>query len=155
MLNTIEKGIPIDQDLLKNQIESINKTLFETKNSIPWIEEAPTLSRKAFNEECRKVGIDPPVSLSMTDDDANKFIEEYGEKYKWISAVRNYRRINSLKRKLESFDNATMSDGRYYGSLMYMGAHTGRWSGSGANLNLQNLPRGEMFGVNLRSLISP
>lgn len=150
-----QKGIPIDQDLLKNQIESINKTLFETKNSIPWIEEAPTLSRKAFNEECRKVGIDPPVSLSMTDDDANKFIEEYGEKYKWISAVRNYRRINSLKRKLESFDNATMSDGRYYGSLMYMGAHTGRWSGSGANLNLQNLPRGEMFGVNLRSLISP
>jgi DNA polymerase len=91
----------------------------------------------------------------MTDDDANKFIEEYGEKYKWISAVRNYRRINSLKRKLESFDNATMSDGRYYGSLMYMGAHTGRWSGSGANLNLQNLPRGEMFGVNLRNLISP
>ena len=36
-----------------------------------------------------------------------------------------------------------------------MGAHTGRFSGSGGNLNLQNLPRGEMFGTNLRHLVSP
>jgi len=69
--------------------------------------------------------------------------------------VRDYRRINALKRKLESFDYATMGDGRYYGGMMYFGAHTGRFSGSGGNLNLQNLPRGEMFGTNLRKLIAP
>ena len=38
---------------------------------------------------------------------------------------------------------------------MYFGAHTGRFSGSGGNLNLQNLPREEMFGANLRHLIAP
>ncbi len=150
----LQKGLPIDQQLLKDQKEGITKALFDTENSIPWFGEAPTLSRKAFNEECRKVGLEPPVSLSMTDDDANKFISEHGKKYKWIQAVRDFRRINSLKKKLESFDNATMPDGRYYGGLMYMGAHTGRWSGSGGNLNLQNLPRGDMFGTNLRNLIS-
>jgi DNA polymerase len=48
-----------------------------------------------------------------------------------------------------------MGDDRYYGGILYHGAHTGRFSGSGGNLNLQNLPRGEMFGVDLRSLISP
>jgi len=37
---------------------------------------------------------------------------------------------------------------------MYFGAHTGRFSGSGGNLNLQNLPREETFGINLRNLIS-
>ena len=48
-----------------------------------------------------------------------------------------------------------MPDGRFYGGIMYFGAHTGRFSGSGGNLNLQNLPRGEMFGSNLRHLIHP
>jgi DNA polymerase len=36
---------------------------------------------------------------------------------------------------------------------MYCGAHTKRFSGSGGNLNLQNLPRKEMFGVDLRAQI--
>jgi DNA polymerase len=79
----------------------------------------------------------------------------YGKKYAWVEAVKNWRRINALKKKIESFDFATMPDGRYYGGIMYFGAHTGRFSGSGGNLNLQNLPKGAMFGVNLRNLIAP
>jgi DNA polymerase len=39
---------------------------------------------------------------------------------------------------------------------MYCGANpTARFSGSGGNLNLQNLPRDEMFGVNFRHMIRP
>ena len=150
----MQRGVPIDGGALKTQKEKINEKLFEAENSIPWIDDATPLSRKAFNEECRKMGLEPPVSLSMTDNDANTWIKKHGQKYKWIHAVRDFRRINSLKKKLESFDNATMSDGRYYGGLMYFGAHTGRFSGSGGNLNLQNLPRGELLGTNLRKLIS-
>jgi DNA polymerase I-like protein with 3'-5' exonuclease and polymerase domains len=149
-----QRGIPIDTSELKTQTENINKNLFEAENSIPWIGEAPTLSRKAFNNECRKMGLEPPVSLAMTDKDANAWIKKHGQKYKWIGAVRDYRRINSLKRKIESFSYATMADQRYYGNIMYWGASTGRFSGGGGNLNLQNLPRGEMFGVDLRKLIS-
>ena len=149
-----QRGLPIDTEELRKQLENINTNLFEAENSIPWINEAPTLSRKAFNNECRKMGLEPPVSLAMTDEDANKWIKIHGQKYKWIGAVRDYRRINSLKRKLESFNHATMSDERYYGNIMYWGASTGRFSGGGGNLNLQNLPRGEMFGVDLRKLIA-
>lgn len=151
----VQRGIPIDTELLKESLITINEKLFEAENSIPWIDDKPILSRKAFNEECKKEGLIPPASLALTDEDANKWIKEHEGKYEWISAVRNYRRINSLKRKLESFEYATMGDQRYYGGILYHGAHTGRFSGSGGNLNLQNLPRGEMFGVNLRSLISP
>ena len=150
----VNRGVPIDTKELKHQQEAVNQRLFEAENSIPWIEDATPLSRKAFNEECRKLGLEPPVSLAMTDEDANAWIKEHGQKYKWIEAVRDYRRINALKRKLESFDYATMGDSRYYGGMMYFGAHTGRFSGSGGNLNLQNLPRGEMFGTNLRKLIA-
>lgn len=151
----VQKGIPIDVDLLKEQKEKVAQYLFEAENSIPWIEEFRPLSRKAFNDECRKCGLEPPASLALSNEEANEWIAKHGEEYPWIKAVRDYRRINALKRKLESFDVATMSDGRFYGGIMYMGAHTGRFSGSGGNLNLQNLPRGEMFGSNLRHLISP
>jgi len=151
----VQRGIPMDTELLKKQQEDIAKLLFDAENSIPWIGQAPTLSRKAFNNECRRLGLEPPHSLALTDEDANKWIQKHGKKYTWIGAVRDFRRINALKRKLESFSYATMSDGRYYGGIMYFGAHTGRFSGSGGNLNLQNLPRGDMFGVNLRNLIAP
>ena len=147
-------GIPVDPDRLTKSIETINKTLFETESAIPWIGEKPILSRVAFNDECRKHGLEPPESLAMDCEEANEFLDSNSEKRPWINAVRNYRRINALKKKLESFDKATMGDGRFYGGLMYFGAHTGRFSGSGGNLNLQNLPRGEMFGVDLRSLIT-
>jgi len=149
-----QRGLPIDAELLKSQLEVINSKLFEAEEAIPWMGNAPLLSRKAFDDQCRAVGIEPPGSLAATDEDAQKWIDYHGKKHAWIDAVRSWRRINALKKKIESFDFATMPDGRYYGGIMYFGAHTGRFSGGGGNLNLQNLPREEMFGVNLRNLIS-
>ena len=149
-----QRGLPIDTDLLKTQLEIINGKLFEAEEAIPWMGNAPLLSRRAFDDQCRTVGIEPPGSLAATDEEAQKWIDYHGKKHAWIDAVRSWRRINALKKKIESFDFATMPDGRYYGGIMYFGAHTGRFSGGGGNLNLQNLPREEMFGVNLRNLIS-
>lgn len=149
-----QRGLPIDLDLLEESKQKISHLLFEVENTIPWIDKAPILSRKAFNAECRKAGVEPPDSMALTDDDANKWIKKHGKKHVWIEAVRNFRRVNAVKRKLESFENATMSDHRFYGNIMYFGASvTGRFSGSGGNLNLQNLPRGDLFGCNLRHLI--
>lgn len=150
----VQRGIPIDIDALRKSKEVINELLFETEKVIPWGGEKPLLSRKAFDEECIKMGIEPPASLAKTDVDAQRWIRANGHKYKWIESVTNWRRVNAIKKKLDSFDYATMPDNRYYGGLMYFGGHTGRFSGSGGNLNLQNLPRDEMFGVNMRSLIT-
>ena len=109
----VQRGIPINTNLLKKSLVTINERLFEAENSIPWIDDRPILSRQAFNDECKKEGLEPPASLALTDEDANKWIKENEGKYKWISAVRDYRRINSLKRKLEAFEYATMGDKRY------------------------------------------
>jgi DNA polymerase len=149
----MHNGIPIDLELLAEYQSTIKQRLFDAESCIPWIGEKPTLSRKAFNEQCRSLGITPPTSLAKTDVAAQEWIKKHGEKYKWIQAVSEWRRINSLMKKLQAIENATMPDGRYYGNIMYWGAHTGRFSGGGGNLNLQNLPRKEMFGVDLRKLI--
>jgi len=147
-------GIPIDTCLLKQQLEVVKEKLFEAEAAIPWLGNKPLLSRAAFDEECQKVGIEPPASLAKTNPESQKWIDFNSRKHDWIEATQNWRRINALKKKIESFDVATMPDERYYGGFMYFGAHTGRFSGSGGNLNLQNLPREEMFGANLRHLIS-
>ena len=149
----IQRGLPMDAALLKEQLETINQRLFEAESAIPWAGEKPLLSRAAFDEECHNHGLEPPKSLAQNDVDAQEWLRQFGHKYKWVEAVTNWRRINALKKKLEAFDYATLPDGRYYGGLMYWGGHTGRFSGSGGNLNLQNLPRDEMFGVNLRHMI--
>ena len=151
----VQGGIPIDTDLLQKQLVSIKQTLFEAEQNIPWIGEKPLLSRAAFDAQCRLVGLEPPTSLAESDEEAQKWLEQHSQNHKWISAVKDWRRINALKKKLESFDYATMPDSRFYGGCMYFGAHTGRFSGSGGNLNLQNLPRSDLFGVNLRHLIKP
>ena len=149
----IQRGLPMDTDLLAKQLEIINQRLFDAESNIPWAGEKPLLSRAAFDEECLNLGIEPPKSLAQSDVDAQEWLRQNGYKYKWIEAVTSWRRINAIKKKLEAFDYATLPDGRYYGGLMYWGGHTGRFSGSGGNLNLQNLPRDEMFGVNLRHMI--
>lgn len=150
----LQKGIPVDQTLLKEYLEHLSVRLFDAEKAIPWIGDACPLSRAAFNEECRKQGLTPPKSLALTDEEANDWIEKHCPEHLWISAVREWRRVNALQKKIEAFDLATMSDGRYYGAITYFGAQqTGRFSGSGGNLNLQNLAQGEMFGVDIRKLI--
>ena len=149
----VQRGIPIDMQLLEDNKNVVANKLFDAEKSIPWFGEKPTLSRIAFNEECRKVGIEPPASLALADEEAEEFVNKYGEKYPFILAVRDYRRLNALLKKIKSFENATIEDLRYYGGCLYFGAHTGRYSGSGGNLNLQNLPRAEHFGVNLRHML--
>lgn len=147
------RGIEIDTDALTENLGALKHQLFEAENSIPWNGEKKLLSRPAFNEECRKVGIKPPASLAQDNPLAVVFTNKYAEEYPWIKAVQEWRRINSMLQKLEAFDRSILADGRYYGGIFYFGAHTGRFSGSGGNLNLQNLPRGEMFGVTMRNLI--
>lgn len=148
-----QRGIPIDWDALQTNLGVINTALFEAEQKIPWIHESTPLSRKAFNAECRKQGIEPPKSLAKDSPEAAKWFDKHGIECEWARAVSDYRRINSFKKKLEAFCNGTTADGRYYGALLYFGASTGRFSGSGGNLNLQNLPRGEMFGVDFRKMI--
>lgn len=150
-----QRGLPMDTELLRKNLALIKTALFDAEQAIPWIGEYTPLSRKAFNEQCRKQGIVPPSSLAQDNEEADKWFAAHQKSCPWARAVQDYRRINAFMRKLESFEAGTMPDERYYGGLMYFGSTTGRFSGSGGNANLQNLPRDEKFGVNFRHMIKP
>lgn len=148
----MRRGLPINQEALSDSITTLKQKVFDAESLIPWAGEKKLLSPKAFAEECRKYGIEPPSSMAMGDEECDEWMLRFGEQLPFAAAVRNWRRINALLKKLSAMDKA-ISNGRYYGGMMYCGAHTRRASGSGGNLNLQNLTKGETFGVNIRNII--
>lgn len=145
-------GIPVDADGLDAGIKHLASLIWNAEQSIPWLDDAPPLSPKALALECRKVGIEPPKSLAKDSEECAAWEDQYGDQYPWINAMRTWRRCNALKAKLETMRSRIKDDGRMTFGLKFFGGHTGRWSGD-SGVNLQNLPRGEMFGVNLRNLI--
>jgi DNA polymerase I-like protein with 3'-5' exonuclease and polymerase domains len=146
------RGLPVDEELISQNAAKLRISLFEAHEAIPWKDSGALLSRTEANKACRAAGIAPPKSWAMGDEECEAWLDLHAETFPWVYAVRSYRRINALLKKVEAFEKGSI-DNRYYGGLMYCGAHTKRFSGSGGNLNLQNLPRKEMFGVDLRSQI--
>jgi DNA polymerase I-like protein with 3'-5' exonuclease and polymerase domains len=146
------RGLPVDENLINQNAGKLRIALFEADQSIPWRDTGALLSRTESNKACRAANIEPPKSWAMGNEECEAWLDKHSVLFPWVYAVRNYRRINALLKKVEAFEKGTF-DNRYYGGLMYCGAHTKRFSGSGGNLNLQNLPRKEMFGVDLRGQI--
>jgi DNA polymerase family A len=145
-------GVPVDADAIDRGISTLNDMIWQAEKDIPWIDDAPPLSHKALGQECAKVGIIPPKSLAKDSDECSEWEDKYGDQYPWIGAMRTWRRCNALKAKLETMRSRVKEDGRMTYALKFFGGHTGRWSGD-SGVNMQNLPRGEMFGVDIRSMI--
>jgi hypothetical protein len=159
------RGVPIDAEGLNQDIIKLETDLFKIRSGIPWKndphrdpakakkgETMAILSPIAIREECLKHGLVAPVSFAKDDPEAEAFFEENAEKHPWVRAVRDYRAAAKHLATLKSMqtrmrDNAWMPYG-----LKYMGAHTGRDSGE-AGINLQNLPKGVVAGVDVRSKI--
>lgn len=149
------RGIPIDVEKAHSYKHHLEGLIWEAEQKIPWAKEddVKILSPRRLAEECRMVGIEPPKSLAQDSPECEEWEETYGEKFPWVGAMRDWRRCNILLKKVEAFITRTKPDGWMPYGLKYFGAgSTGRWSGD-AGLNLQNLPRKELYGVNLRSLI--
>lgn len=152
------RGIAVDEATLRKSIEDMGTIKFELESGIPWTEHAKLKSRKAFDEECRKHGLTPPKSLAKNDPAAEAWFDEHEKNHTWLSCYRNVGRANTFHLKLQNLEKQIFN-GRYYPSINYFGAHTGRFSSGGGSenenasgINLQNLPKKPMFGVNFREL---
>jgi len=150
------RGVYIDQDLLEQGIAKLSETKDKAEALIPWSDDPTkaTMSLTVVREYCRDLGIPAPKSMAKDSEECQRWEDKYADKYPFIRALRDYRRSNMLLRKLESIKVRLRSDGTIPVNLKYWGAHTGRWSGD-AGVNLQNLPRGEMFGLTFRHLLVP
>lgn len=145
------KGVAVNTQLIDWGITHLKTTLWEAEKLIPWADtEAKTLSAKALAEACRLEGIPAPASTAQNSPECERWEECYGKEYPWVSAMRDYRKANKTLRVLETIKKRTSEDGIMPFSMKYCGAAaTGRWSGD-SGLNLQNLPRDESYGVNIR-----
>jgi len=157
--HTIEmgwRGIQVDRDAVSAGIKALQKVTWDSENSLPWIDETDgvVLSTKAFRRECAKAGIPWPTSLAENSEECALWESQYGEQVPFVGIMRDWRKANSLLAKLKVMQGRIKPDGTMSYGLKYMGAHTGRWSGD-SKFNVQNLPRNEMFGVDLRGCIVP
>ncbi len=147
------------------------------------LDEDTPLSHRKLAEECRKADIPCPASLAMDDPECEAWENKYGSDYAWVDAMRIFRRTNMLLKRFKivqarSFPvpqtsclpcrTAGVSPAapapptkhqepgtKYFPySLKYFGAVPGRWSGD-AGFNVQNMPRGELFDVDLRRCFIP
>jgi DNA polymerase len=148
-----QRGVHVDWEMVDRSVDGLKRLNWEAEQKIPWVEEGKAaLSPIAVREKCRELGIPAPASLAKDSDECVEWEDQYGEKYPFVGAVRVWRRTNILLKKLELMRAMRRADGTIPAILRYCGApHTGRWSGD--LVNLQNLPREDMFGVSLRNCI--
>ncbi len=154
-------GVGLDRAMIRRAVEYLAKLKFDAERLIPWVkEDKPPLSLPALREHCRQVGItDVPASLAKSSEDAVVWAAKYGKDHDWIQAVSDYRRINMHLERVRALEANCRDDDTMPYQLKYFGAGvTGRYSGGGeggGKFNMQNMPRGELFGVDIRPMFKP
>jgi DNA polymerase len=147
-----QRGVPLDIPGIMESKEALDLHLWEARVAIPWKDDDKITSILAIRAECAKQGIPSPKSFAKDDPEADKWEDEYADTYPWIKAVRSYRRGSKHLATLQTMLQRVKPCGWMPYDLKFFGAHTGRDSGSGG-INLQNIPRSEVCGVDLRSKI--
>jgi len=158
-----QRGIAIDIPKLEEGIRHFKQILFDVEKQVPWAEEEKIMSIPALRAHCLKIGIPAPESTAKGDDTFLEWAEQYGDKAPFIKALARYRSVNRSLNVLEAIQ-ARIVDGRLRYNLVYAGAvPTFRWAGSTqekdsekkGSLNMQNLPREPVEGVDIRALLVP
>ncbi len=140
------RGVQMDTAKLQQFIFTAQQMLIQAETNLPWMKEGkkPT-SPKAVAEECRKHGIPmPPVKSRDGEDAYDEWAGIYGPKHSWVKAYTDYRVINKFLSTLETLKSRLDPSDTFYYDLLYFGAHTGRWSGSGG-YNMQNMRKEPLY----------
>lgn len=150
------RGVPVNVASIAKGIATLQKQIWDAEASIPWEwdSDKTPLSPKSLAKQCRAEDIPAPKSLAMDSVECAQWEDQYGDEYPWVQAMRTWRRCNMLVKRLKAMQSRIKKDdsGWMAYNQLYGGAHTLRDSGSGG-VNMQNLPRAEMFGVTLREMI--
>ena len=153
------RGVPVDLELIEQNIEVLKGKLWECSRDIPW---ANTLTVKgkpvalgspiALAQACRDCGIQAPITTAKNDARFDEWAEKYAAQAPFVAALQRHRRLNRALTVLTAMESRTFEDRVIYGLKYYGAEATGRWSGD-TGLNMQNLPRQALEGVDIRSVI--
>ncbi len=146
------RGVPVHYEKLRVAERILERASRVSLDFLPWHPSRPALSLHAVRDECKKCGIWAPDSFAEKEEQAQKWEEEFADKFQWVKAMREHRKANKHLKTIKTMLTRTRPNGRMGYDLKYFGATTGRDSGSGG-WNAQNLPRDVVAGVDIRSLI--
>jgi len=147
-----ERGVPVDMPLVDAGIAKMHDVKFKAESGIPWsdVEDSKILSPKALAVYCRSQNIPPPTSTAEDSPEYEAWEANYGATIPVVGHLRQWRKANTVLKKLETLKRQTRPNGRFSAELKYGGAgQTMRFSG-GAGFNIQNLGRDPFEGVDLR-----
>lgn len=149
------RGLPIDAAKAGSIFQSLEDTAQSARLALPWYPKQAAASTKAIAAHCQKHNIPPPETTSAKEDAFDAWLEQYGhtEPARCIRLVQEIRSLNRAAKVLETILARQRSDGRIDAHTLYFGATTGRWSGGGHGLNLQNLNRNEAGAADLRGCL--
>lgn len=136
-------GIGIDYAGVAAAHDMVETALFRAKSEIPWCGEegVKLLSAARLEQELSAHRLPVPSSTNKNDAAFQLWLDAHEDAAPFIRAFANLRSLNKVSKVVGSmlnFSDPTTS--RLYYGLKYMGAHTGRFSGS-SGLNMQNFPR--------------
>jgi DNA polymerase len=146
-----ERGLAVDWTRLDSERQRLADLCEALQRDIPW---QPSLSIKEFKRHCGFAKVTPPPSTAADDASFRKWCRKH-EGTALARYARNMNRIrtvNRLVKVLEAMQQRQKPDNRMAYELKYYGATPGRWSGGGG-LNVQNMNRAEIEGLDLRKLI--
>ena len=132
----------------QQQLERLTESL---RMCVPW---SPLLSLPKFEAACVAAGVPVPATTAADDPEFQAWAQE-NQRHEVVTYARHmqrWRSINRVSKVLDAMVARLKPDARMAFELKYFGASTGRWSGGGG-LNVQNLNRKAVEGVDLRSCI--
>lgn len=141
-----EFGVHIDIEKLKQYMEAAQYAIDRIESSLPWVRDglAPA-SPQGLAYACRDAGIPVPPIKTHDPEEYQRWVETYSPRCKWVARVSHWRQLTRFLRTLETIQNRLRPDNTIEFPLLYFGAHTGRWSGGGAKLNMQNLRKTPLY----------
>lgn len=135
-----ERGVKIDRPYLEVQIGKAHELANDAITRIPWAGQEQPTSPKAMQTYLKSKGLPVPPSTNDGDPEFLAWRDAHqGEASNIVAAMQDYRSANRSLKILLAMRDRIKPDGRMEAHLMYCGAFTGRWSGGGHGLNLQNL----------------
>lgn len=150
-----ERGMLVDRDLISQAGDKVWERREEIYKEIPWApEEGTPLSTKKLARYLSEHGVPAPESTSLDSDEYLAWEAQHAAHSGVVKLMSEFRRINRVGRSLQTLERLIRKDGTLGTQLKYFGAHTGRWSGDGG-FNFQNMPAGELAGVDVRRFFVP
>lgn len=142
------QGFPIDVEYAKASLKELKRLVSSCEADIPWYPEKPVGSIPALKAAVAALGTSVPKSFAKNDPGFIKWQEDHGD-LAFVKARADYTSANMHSKRVEGILESLDENNRVHSGFLYFGAHTGRYTGKGAdggkNINMLNMPRAPIF----------